>query len=52
MTLAEIKNIIEAQYEYTKKLITENMHYLESIANKLLDKETIDEKEFNECFDK
>ena len=49
---SEIKNIVETQYEYTKKLIAENMNYLETIANKLLDKETIDENEFNECFDK
>ena len=46
------KNIIETQYDFTKKLISDNMEYLEKIAIKLLDKETIDETEFNECFDK
>ena len=49
---SEIKNIIETQYNFTKKLINDNMEYLEEIAIKLLDKETIDENEFNECFDK
>ena len=49
---SEIKNIIETQYDFTKKLISDNMEYLEKIAIKLLDKETIDETEFNECFDK
>ncbi len=48
---AEVKNIIDTQYGFTKNLLNNNMNYLEKIAKMLLEKETIDESEFNECFD-
>ena len=44
----EIKNIIDERYEYAKKLLTENRDMLEEISKELLEKETIDEKEFEE----
>ena len=44
----EIKNIIDDRYEYAKKLLTENRDMLEEISKELLEKETIDEKEFEE----
>ena len=44
----EIKHIIDERYEYAKKLLTENRDMLEEISKELLEKETIDEKEFEE----
>ena len=44
----EIKNIIDDRYEYAKKLLTENRDMLEEISKELLEKETIDDKEFEE----
>lgn len=44
----EIKNIIDERYEFAKKLLTENRDMLEEISKELLEKETIDEKEFEE----
>ena len=44
----EIKRIVEERYELAKKLLTENRDMLEAISHKLLDVETIDEKEFEE----
>ena len=44
----EIKNIIDDRYEFAKKLLTENRDMLEEISKELLEKETIDEKEFEE----
>lgn len=48
----EIKTIVDERYELTKKLLTENRDMLEEISKRLLDKETIDEKEFEEIMDK
>lgn len=48
----EIKNIIDERYEYAKKLLTENRDMLEEISKELLEKETIDEKEFEEIMHK
>lgn len=48
----EIKNIVEERYELAKKLLTENRDMLEAISKELLDKETIDEKEFQEIMDR
>lgn len=42
----EIKSIVDARYELAKKLLSENRDMLEKISKELLDKETIDEKEF------
>ncbi|MCM1010009.1 MAG: ATP-dependent zinc metalloprotease FtsH [Fusobacterium sp.] len=44
----EIKEIIDERYEFAKKLLTENRDMLEEISKELLEKETIDEKEFEE----
>ncbi len=49
---SEIKNIIDERYELAKKLLTENRDMLEVIARELLEKETIDEKEFEEIMDR
>lgn len=46
----EVKRILTAQYEKTQQILTDNMDILTRIANKLLDKETIDGIEFEECF--
>ena len=42
----EIKRIVDERYELAKQLLTENRDMLERISKELLDKETIDEKEF------
>lgn len=46
----EVKKIISAQYERTKQLLEKNMHSLDAIAKKLLEKETIDGEEFEKYF--
>ncbi len=48
----EIKHIIDERYELAKKLLTENRDMLEVIARELLEKETLDEKEFEEIMDR
>ena len=48
----EIKNIVDERYELAKKLLSENRDMLERISKELLDKETIDEKEFEEIMEK
>jgi len=48
----EIKKIVEERYELAKKLLIENRDMLEAISKELLDKETIDEKEFQEIMDR
>ena len=48
----EIKNIIDKQYELAKNLLTENRDILEEISIELLEKETIEEKEFQEIMDR
>jgi len=42
----EIKRIVDERYELAKRLLTENRDMLEKISKELLDKETIDDKEF------
>jgi cell division protease FtsH len=44
----EVKKIIDTQYEYAKNLLNENRDMLEHIAKNLLEKETLDEKEFED----
>lgn len=44
----EVKEIVDKQYEYAKQLLTENRDMLEFIAKNLLEKETLDEKEFED----
>lgn len=48
----EIKSIVEDRYELAKKLLNDNRDMLEAISKELLDKETIDEKEFAEIMDR
>lgn len=48
----EIKSIVEERYELAKKLLIENRDMLEVISKELLEKETIDEKEFTEIMDR
>lgn len=48
----EIKNIVEERYALAIKLLTENRDMLEAISKELLDKETIDEKEFEQIMDR
>ena len=44
----EVKKIVDAQYDQAKKLLSENRDMLEYIAKTLLEKETLDEKEFED----
>lgn len=44
----EVKMIIDKQYEIAKELLNNNKDMLEHIAKTLLEKETLDEKEFEE----
>ena len=46
----EIKHIVTTQYERTEKLLKEHSAALKAVAEKLLEKETIDGDEFEECF--
>ena len=48
----EIKKIVDERYELAKKLLIENRDMLEEISKELLDKETIDEKEFTQIMDR
>ena len=47
----EVKNIVDTQYELAKKLLTENRDMLDYISKKLLEKETLDEKEFEKLME-
>lgn len=44
----EVKRIVDEQYAQAKDLLNNNRDMLEYIANALLEKETIDEKEFDD----
>ncbi len=46
----EVKTILTRQYEKTEQILTDNMEILKRVAEKLLEKETIDGDEFEECF--
>lgn len=48
----EIKKIVDERYELAKQLLTQNRDMLEVISKELLEKETIDEKEFNEIMNR
>ena len=48
----EIKKIVDDRYELAKKLLRENRDMLEAISKELLDKETIDDKEFEEIMNR
>jgi cell division protease FtsH len=44
----EVRRIVEECYERAKRLLQENRHLLDAIANRLLEKETIDGEELDE----
>jgi len=44
----EIKKIVDTQYDLAKQLLSDNKDMLEFIAKQLLEKETLDEKEFED----
>ena len=46
----EVRNIIGELYEKTKELLSENKDTLERTAQALLEKETLNEQEFEEIF--
>ncbi len=46
----EVSGIITAQYEKTISILQDNMDRLERVAQALIEKETIDDKEFNAIF--
>lgn len=48
----EVKKIVDERYALAKQLLTENRDMLEYISKTLLDKETLDEKEFMELMEK
>ena len=48
----EVKKIVDERYELAKELLTKNRDMLEVISKELLDRETLDEKEFVELMDK
>ena len=48
----EVKKIVDTQYELAMNLLTENRDMLEYIAKQLLEKETLDDKEFEELMNK
>lgn len=48
----EVKKIVDERYAIAKKLLNENRDMLEAISKALLDKETLDEKEFVEIMEK
>ena len=47
----EIKRIVDERYELAKRLLSENRDMLERISKELLEKETIDEKEFEQIME-
>lgn len=47
---AEVRNILEKQFEKTEELLKAHMPVLSAVAEELLEKETIDGEEFNRCF--
>ena len=46
----EVRNIIMAAYQEAERILTENMDKLHETAKRLIEKETIDSKEFDEIF--
>ena len=48
----EVKKIVDERYAIAKKLLTENRDMLEYISKNLLERETLDEKDFNELMEK
>lgn len=48
----EVKKIVDERYQMAKELLTTNRDMLEVISKELLDRETLDEKEFVELMDR
>lgn len=48
----EIKKIVNAAYKQAKKLLRENKKSLDAVAEKLIEKETLDRKEFEKIIEK
>ena len=48
----EVKKIVDTQYQLAKDLLTENKDMLEYIAHELLEKETLDQTEFENLMNK
>ena len=48
----EVKSIIDERYKLALKLLSENKDMLETLSRELLDKETLDEKEFDDIMEK
>lgn len=48
----EMKSIVDNKYEEAKKLLSENRDMLEAISRELLDKETLDDKEFEDIMNR
>ena len=46
----EVKRILDVQYEQTKQILNDNIDTLTKVANLLIEKETIDGREFESCF--
>ncbi len=46
----EVKRILSEQYKKSEQLLKDHSKELEKVAKTLLEKETIDSDEFNECF--
>ncbi|MGE0199450.1 MAG: ATP-dependent zinc metalloprotease FtsH [Candidatus Melainabacteria bacterium] len=47
----EVKQLVDAQYEYARKLINDNRDMLEAVTKVLLEKETIDDDEVRAIMD-
>jgi cell division protease FtsH len=47
----EVKSLVEEQYVYSKKLLIDNRDIMDAIVKVLLEKETLDDKEFMEIVD-
>lgn len=46
----EVKHILDEQYAKTKQILNDNIDTLTKVANLLIEKETIDGIEFDQCF--
>lgn len=47
----EVKKIVDERYQIAKELLSSNRDMLEFISKELLDRETLDEKDFNELME-
>jgi len=47
----EVKQLVDSQYDYAKKLLVDNRDVLDAIVKVLLEKETLDDREFMDIVD-